>query len=222
MTNSQVSVTSAVTEILSYSKDRTAISLFNNGSVTCFISQDQTNLINRGYPLAAGASITIKGDKNTSPQNPVYGQCTTLSTDIRISELYQGEDVVLTSAPPTVAGSQNEFQQLSVGSESGELVTITGSLGATGIIISYTPATSIHFDIFMGEIMSTSSVNPAQAQLRNATIIRETGLVVANSPRHKYIIKGDALLGDGIKTYDINATVWTDALIFGTLEGIIH
>ena len=222
MTNFAVEVTTSETEIVSYSKDRTAISIFNNGTITCYISQDQQNIIAEGYPLEPGASVTYKGSPNTSPQDPVYGQCATLSTDLRVKEVFQGEDIIVTSAPPTVAGSQNEFQQLSAGSESSELQIITGSLGATGVIISYTPAAGVHFDLWGAVIQSTSTVNTAAAQLRNATTVRETGTTFPNQSRYPYLIKGDSLLGDGVKTYDINATSWTDGLIYAVLEGIIH
>ncbi|MDE1871735.1 MAG: hypothetical protein KGI06_05860 [Candidatus Micrarchaeota archaeon] len=222
MTNYAVEVTTNVTEIAPFSRDRTTISIFNNGNVTCYVSQDQQNIIDDGYPLEPGASITFKGSPNTSPQDPIYGQCTSLSTDLRVKEVYQGEDVTVTSAPPTVAGSQNEFQQLSAASEAGQLIIVQGSLGALGIIVSYTPAAGIHFDEFIAVIDSNSTTNPIQAKLRNATQIRETGNTFTNVNEYRFVTKGDSLLGDGLKTYDIDVTVWTSDTLYATLQGVIH
>ncbi|MGI0061016.1 MAG: hypothetical protein ACREBA_01025 [Nitrosotalea sp.] len=217
-----VEVTTDVTEILPFSKNRTSFSIFNNGTITCYISQDQDKILSNGYPLDAGASVTIKGSPGTSPQEPIYGQCSSISTDLRVNEQYLGEDFIVTSAPPSVSGSSNEFQQLEADSKSGGLITIEGSLGAVGVIISYTPSNGKRFTEWKSSIQSNDPTQQNEADLRNATSIREHGVTYSGNLHVQFLFKGDSLLGDGTKTYDVNTTVWGGGLLYSSMEGIIE
>lgn len=119
--------------------------------------------------------------------------------------------------------------------DSGDLVFATGSRTTTGVITSYTPATGKTFYLvgaswFLG---STSSNTLAfdVVQVRNNAVVRDTigGSIWAASGgggsytnRATSHVKGDTLIGNGVKTYDLNLSTASAQTVYGSIFGWIE
>lgn len=126
-------------------------------------------------------------------------------------------------------GSPNltEIQFLQSKSDAGNLIMVNGSISsATGVITSYTPASSTTFVVVMAKINWTVGTGSSTTQLRNNTTVRETSTGVMGSGQqpynYEYIIRGDTLVGDGAKTYDLNCSANTGQTIYGVILGYLE
>jgi hypothetical protein len=118
-------------------------------------------------------------------------------------------------------------------SDGGNLKITQGHIQTTGVLIAVTPASLKTFVLYQARISPNISGTNSQiiAQLRNNGMVQDNMLlnntgtpnnvIVANNMY--FLIKGDTLIGDGTKTYDIFLSVnSTPDLVYGTIEGYIE
>ncbi len=129
---------------------------------------------------------------------------------------------------PDITDGLNELEFLASKAAAGKLIIVSGTTTSTGSVCSYTPANGATFILYKASVrMSSGSSNTGfTSQLRNngtvlETIYGGTGTIngVPSSP--EFIIKGDQLIGDGSKKYDINISAISSAGIAGTIIGYL-
>src|SRR6267143_543869 len=101
-------------------------------------------------------------------------------------------------------GDVGDLKDLQLKSDSGNLVIVTGSATGTGAVASYTPANGKTFVLYK-----------AKARIYAVNI---------GNFAEEFVIRGDTLAGDGVKTYDINISSISGAgnTIYATLEGYLE
>lgn len=112
--------------------------------------------------------------------------------------------------------------------DAGDLLKAQGSLsGSSGVLVSITPANGVTFYFVSGggSIRSTATDSSVSVDLRNdGTVVDAKTLACLADVgiNYKYDIIMDSLIGDGIKTYDINAgSVGANTLVEGLIEGYV-
>jgi len=75
-------------QILQYNNRRTGASVFNNGTVQVFISEDNNDIANQGYPIAAGGAIDLVRTFGSNPQDQWFAITASSSANVRILEEY--------------------------------------------------------------------------------------------------------------------------------------
>ena len=128
---------------------------------------------------------------------------------------------------------------MSVKQFEGKILKITGNRATTGEILQITPATGKTFYLSGCAIYLTGMANAAnanlQVELRNdVTVIEELGgqarhwtsgsaASAGKAPEHTTgIVKGDSLVGNGVKKYVLQAIVIGSGSVVGTLYGYIE
>lgn len=84
----QVTADTNVQEIVSFQKNRTAVTIKNFSGGTVFISQDKADITSIGFPLAVGDFLTLSLDRGDEPANALYAQMLVGTTDLRLEESY--------------------------------------------------------------------------------------------------------------------------------------
>ncbi len=79
-------VTTTISEVAGYSPKRKSLSLANNGTATVFFSQDPTAVTTQGFPLVAGASVTLIPQEGDEPEAAMYMAASVGSQDVRVEE----------------------------------------------------------------------------------------------------------------------------------------
>jgi hypothetical protein len=131
---------------------------------------------------------------------------------------------------PDFGESQTEIEFLQSKSDSSNLIIVAGSGTTTGAFVTYTPASGKTFVLVGAKVvLNCTSTNPVDVQLRNNGAVRELAFGLAatsagiSSFGYEYVTRGDTLVGDGAKTYDLNVSVNTDSHRFaGTIEGYLE
>jgi len=82
----KVEVGTQPTQLASYNPRRKSITILNYGSVTLFISNDQVDILTKGYPIAPGSGVTLVDFEGDQPELALWGQVESGSTDVRIHE----------------------------------------------------------------------------------------------------------------------------------------
>ena len=117
-----------------------------------------------------------------------------------------------------------EIAYLAVQALLGNIIIVIGSTGAVGTITSYTPAIGKRFMILSYHALNSPirSIYSVGVDIRNNGTINDVILqypITANSDT----IKGDSLLGDGVKTYDMYLSVALPVgAVTSTMKGIIY
>lgn len=83
-----VTVGTTLTEILPFNPKRTAYTIKNYVGGTVFVSNDQTNIVAQGFPLAVGDFISMILAWGDEPADQLYAQMSAGSTDLRIEESF--------------------------------------------------------------------------------------------------------------------------------------
>lgn len=135
---------------------------------------------------------------------------------------------------PDITDGMNELEFLASKAAAGKLVIVSSSVASTGAAASYTPASGTTFILYRAKAVIDSKLNgnsTAIAQLRNNSTVQDViflvtgGTVAANtgsSPATEFIIRGDQLIGDGSKKYDINISSNANSeTIYGTIIGYL-
>jgi len=127
-----------------------------------------------------------------------------------------------------ITDGQTEIEFLANKSSQGKLVIVTGTANASGVIASYTPVNGSTFILYKAilRLQPTAANRTCTAQLRNNGTVLDTiygsdgSGVPSNAP---FIIKGDQLIGNGSKSYDINisAVSGTPPQMVGTIIGYL-
>lgn len=121
--------------------------------------------------------------------------------------------LILTSAP-------TEVQFLGTQFTNGNGIITFGSITSTGVVCSYTPATGKTFTLYRARCNNNNTAT-CTADLRNNTTINDSISCNNQIVSTDYGIKGDQLIGNSSKTYDINGTIGTGTLK-GSIEGYIQ
>lgn len=132
----------------------------------------------------------------------------------------------------------SDVEFMSIKQFEGKILKGEGSLGATGTLTSVTPASGKTFYLAEAKaefdsVTIATATQRARVELQNNAIIvdelyssvRVSGSNFgAGTPNQsKSIIKGDSLVGDGIKVYRLQVVVFTNyALVHGTIIGYIE
>lgn len=98
MPNRPVTVTTSVTPVCSDRGDRRSVTIFNNGAVTVFLSNDPADVLTRGWPLPASASVGLVDVDGDEPWLQLWGQCSAGSADLRVVEGF-GRDAYPSLSP---------------------------------------------------------------------------------------------------------------------------
>lgn len=92
----------------------------------------------------------------------------------------------------------------------GDLIIVASATGlaVTGALVSYIPANGKTFSLAGAVWTSAGTASggaTANAQLRNNGVIREYANNSTTNREYQFITKGDCLVGDGAKVYDVYA-----------------
>lgn len=77
-----------LTNIAPFNEKRITISIFNVGSYDVYISPDQTNVRDQGFPVKAGGGIIFKKKDGDKTEYALYGIADG-ATEIRVWEEYE-------------------------------------------------------------------------------------------------------------------------------------
>jgi hypothetical protein len=84
----KVIVGTAPTIIAPYNPKRTGLTIYNSGSVTVYVSDNPTNIIEEGFPVDTGVTIGwLKVDGDT-PEYALYGQVAAGTGELRVMESF--------------------------------------------------------------------------------------------------------------------------------------
>lgn len=75
-------------QLTPYNPRRKSLVIFNNGSLTVFISQDPANIAAQGFPLTPGGSAAFVDIEGDEPELAIYAVSTGVGQDMRIVEGY--------------------------------------------------------------------------------------------------------------------------------------
>jgi hypothetical protein len=84
----KVTVGTTPTIIVAFNSKRSALTIYNPGPATVYVSDKQTNIIEEGFPVGPGVYIgwaKVDGDET---EYAVYGQVESGTQDIRVQESY--------------------------------------------------------------------------------------------------------------------------------------
>ena len=156
---------------------------------------------------------------------PVIGNPSALTPNLQFDAALNAFKWVSSST-----GGMSAMEKLAV-----EMIAGNGSIiktdrtGSTGVLGSIVPAIGKTFILYGASVSvrGIASANAVQFDLRNDGTIRESlkGNVITGIERfnEKFLTTGDALIGDGVKAYDINVSA-TDAnyQLSTTIEGYVQ
>lgn len=117
--------------------------------------------------------------------------------------------------PVTLTSSTSEVQFLASQAALGNLITVAAKVTGTNVVIAYTVPNGKTFTLYQatGQIILQGSTAVAVMDLRNnGTIVAKMGAgqtVTASADVAQVMnfpVKGDQLVGNGAKTYDLNFT----------------
>jgi len=83
-----VTVTTTLAQIVPYNKKRTGITLKNYAGNPAFISNDQVDVLTKGYPLSVGEFFTFLRADGDAPELALYAITSVGTADVRIAESY--------------------------------------------------------------------------------------------------------------------------------------
>lgn len=83
-----VDVGVVLVQIVPYNKQRTGILIRNTGPATAFLSNDQTDLLDTGYPLASGEFVAFLSADGDVPELQLYAVTAAAAADLRIVETF--------------------------------------------------------------------------------------------------------------------------------------
>lgn len=83
-----ITVTTSAGRLCDSNQRRTAVSLINNGGTDIFVSDDETNILAAGFPLAAGAAVDVVRALGGKPQDALWGIVAAGTEDMRIWEAF--------------------------------------------------------------------------------------------------------------------------------------
>lgn len=135
--------------------------------------------------------------------------------------------------------SETDLEFLRQKEKEGNLISVTGTLSATGELVAYTPITGKTFHLITASAFADGASDNDLirwiVQVRNNTTVKDylggssdsnlTGDAGhgAQSFKTKSIIVADSLEGDGIKKYDLNISTYTAAgTVYGTILGWVE
>lgn len=78
--------TTAVSQIAPLNPLRLSLVVFNNGTATVFIDNDQANITGRGIPIAANEHVSLTVDEGDEPELALFAQTAAGTADLRIKE----------------------------------------------------------------------------------------------------------------------------------------
>ena len=81
-----VTVTTTIEPVVTYNPKRKGLALFNNGTVTVFVSQDPSNVASDGFPVAASVAIIFSSEDDDEPELALYAVTESGSADCRVQE----------------------------------------------------------------------------------------------------------------------------------------
>jgi len=85
-------VSSEVTKILSYNKERISALIFNIGDYDLYVSENPTEIAENGFPIRAGMCLQIREKDGDDATKELYGICPSGSVELRIWEVYRKEE----------------------------------------------------------------------------------------------------------------------------------
>jgi len=88
----KVTVGSDITRILSFNAKRIAALIFNIGDYDIYVSEDQKEVAEKGFPLKAGMCLVIRKKDGDRSEKALYGMCPLGTTELRIWESYEKEE----------------------------------------------------------------------------------------------------------------------------------
>lgn len=91
MSNRAVTVATVVTTVAAYNPRRTALSLHNNGTETIFVSENEIDVANQGFPLAAGTAVDFSEDFGDDPTLSRFAISQTVNNNVRVYEAFTPE-----------------------------------------------------------------------------------------------------------------------------------
>lgn len=100
-----VTVGTGPERILSYNNKRTAASFTNNGSNTIFVSEDEADLLNSGYPIAVGGALDLVRGLGDEPQLGWFAIVAAGTENLRVLEAF-GELPVLVEPPARLSDTE--------------------------------------------------------------------------------------------------------------------
>ena len=133
-----------------------------------------------------------------------------------------------------VGGDMGDLQFLQQKSDAGNLIIVTGNRNTAGVIVSYTVPNGKTFVLYKAKTdVKVTTITNDNMDLRNNGIIRDTnistisgntfnGVASATAVSEQFIIEGDTLVGDGVKTFDINLSVSGGNTVYGTIIGYLE
>jgi hypothetical protein len=83
-----VSVSSQVTQIVPYNPKRVGLLLRNYSGSEVFLSNDQVDVLNSGYPLAVGEFISFLTADGDVPELALYAVTASGTANLRVVETY--------------------------------------------------------------------------------------------------------------------------------------
>lgn len=88
MPSRSVTVGTTATPLLSYNPRRTTVAVFNEGSATIFIGEDEANLLTQGAPITAGGAISFVAALGDTPDRVLFGIIAAATADVRLLEQF--------------------------------------------------------------------------------------------------------------------------------------
>ena len=85
----KVMVGTEIKQLVSYNPKRLSLVIYNFGTDRIFISDNPTNVLDEGFPLEAGASISFHKAFGDRPEVALWGIAASGCQDIRIVEGYE-------------------------------------------------------------------------------------------------------------------------------------
>lgn len=83
-----VKVTAIPTKIAAYHTKRISITIFNKSETVVYFSEDPTGILENGFPIPPGSSLTLTDEDGDYPEREYYAQVSTGEAEIRIQEGY--------------------------------------------------------------------------------------------------------------------------------------
>lgn len=125
--------------------------------------------------------------------------------------------------------------------DDGDIIDVTGTRSATGVLVSFVPASGKTFYLLKASMIAELDANTGDSkvvsQVRNNTAVKDwlgsfnemkasgSGVGGAGQQGKTDSVIFDSLVGDGAKSYDINISVYVvpdGGITYGTLHGWIE
>jgi len=87
----KVSVGTEPKQIASYHEKRVCITILNRAGSCCFISGNQTGIVEEGFALDVGMILSLVKADGDETREAIWGQCESGSADLRVYESFAEE-----------------------------------------------------------------------------------------------------------------------------------